>query len=683
MSTITKVSKPRRPRVDLACERCRQRKTRCDGAQPTCGTCTKRGISCVYGKRFPRAQVTVEYVKTLEEKLNSLTANADTSMDRRTNGSSSTVNPENSINRRAIPNSDSISTNNQIPPEYHQNPASYKDEDSSADAMGAGSVSTRKSRDKNFYGSSAAISFMKDLSSAVDNGKSSDSEDMDVNSSKYTMSRNDKNSSTRKLSDMVVPPRIVADRYIRNYFDFAYTLYPFVHRPTFMAAYEEIWSVNSTTLEVDELFYSILNIIFAFGCRLSPEGEHFDNSPNSDLYFERSQELLRFHLMDTGSVLLVQALLLTGQFLQATTRSAGCWNIIGLAIRIAQGLGLHSEQNLASTRSCIEKEIRKRLWHGCLLMDRIVSMTLGRPMMVTEDSGMQLPLGVDDEYISDTSILPSSRPSGLNFFLETVKLYDILADILKSFYSIKEPSFVNLYLSIFQFEERLHHFHENVPQHIKLGTELKEAPFERQSIVLQIRYLHLKIMLYRPVLFPKKRSSKKSEINTELYSNAHKSISLLCVETAIELITLITKFRAADINFLPASWYNVFYIYTAETVLLAAKLQPKLQNDLDVGVFETSWSQGLELLASYKNQSDSASRCLKVLEIMGEKVRFAESRLFHRPYPFDAVPSVTGSSANSSPSHVPSDVLYSLLYDTAGPFGGPFFYRDDLERYIN
>ncbi|KAK6205243.1 fungal-specific transcription factor domain-containing protein [Scheffersomyces amazonensis] len=554
--------------------------------------------------------------------------------------------------------------------------ANFKDDDTT-DAMGAGSASGRK-KDKGFYGRSAAISFMKELSSVVDENTREDEENESERSYRYTMSRNDKSATTRK-ADIVVPPRSVADKYVNNYFEYAYTLYPFVHRPTFMKGYEEIWSSESGTNEVDELFYSILNIIFAFGCRLTPEGEQHESTSNADLYFERSQELLRFHLMDTGSVLLVQALLLTGQFLQATTRSAGCWNILGLSIRIAQGLGLHSDLNLIQTKSYIEKEIRKRLWHGCLLMDRIVSMTLGRPLMVTDDHKSELPATVDDEYITDEAILysPVGQPSVLSFFSETVKLYDILSEILQTFYN-DEPDYVDLFLHIFKFEEKLSRFHENIPDHIKYGIEMKEKPYERQSIVLHIRYLHLKIMLYRPALFPKKRGRTNS---SELYSSAQKSVSLVCVETAIELINLINKFRSRDIFLLPAHWYNVFYIYTAETVLLAAKLQPTLPNEINVDVFTTTWSMGLDILASYKLQTDSAARCLKVLEMMGEKVNLAGRKIARNH--FDPVQSAASSSTSSSPSQVPTDVLYSLLYDTAGPFGGPFFYRDDMERYLN
>ncbi|MBE3044050.1 Zn(II)2Cys6 transcription factor [Candidatus Bathyarchaeota archaeon] len=40
--------KAHRKRAALACDECRVRKRRCDGAIPACGGCTKRLSTCVY-----------------------------------------------------------------------------------------------------------------------------------------------------------------------------------------------------------------------------------------------------------------------------------------------------------------------------------------------------------------------------------------------------------------------------------------------------------------------------------------------------------------------------------------------------------------------------------------------------------------------------------------------------------
>ncbi|KAG5418667.1 hypothetical protein I9W82_004195 [Candida metapsilosis] len=683
---VTKEAKNnKRPRVVLACNRCRQRKTKCDGGQPACGSCVKRNAECVYGTKYARARVTVEYVRRLEERLGIASKTRHESMAPSINNIISIEEPQKSPSPQESPPNREPSIEHaatSMSPSSSKNSTSsgFRSSKYSTSAMGAGEMSKQKrGRDRDYYGSSAAISFMKELSNVIDGPSRSDTTDDDEVEIRYKMSRFEPSSSMR-ISRLDLPTRAIADVYVKNYFEFAYTLYPFVHIPTFMATYESLWNNG---VEVDELFYSIVNIIFAFGCQLAPTSQRLEDY--SELYFERSQKFLRFHLMDSGSILLVQALLLTGQFLQASSGSAGCWNIVGLAIRIAQGLGLHSDQNYASTKSLIDREIRKRLWQGCLVMDRIVSMTMGRPMMVSHVQG-EVPLCVDDEYIKDDAISPMKDPPRLGFFSQTIKLYDILADILKSVYSNDQlDENPKLLSNIFKFEDRLNEFTANLPSHLQFSSDLqKMMPFERQSIVLHIRVLHLKISLYRPILFAKNPNSNGSE----LYTSTKRSVALLCLNLAIELINVISKYRAGDIVYLPAHWYNVFYIYTAGTVLLAAKLSVGLHKDIDMVAFEQAWNSGLDILRSYTQQSESASRCLKVLEMMGKKVQISSQRLATQANTPDETTDDRRLadvyplySPSSTSSEVPIDVLYSLLYDTAGPFGGPFHGTDDLSAF--
>lgn len=73
-----------------------------------------------------------------------------------------------------------------------------------------------------------------------------------------------------------------------------------------------------------------------------------------------------------------------GQYLQGTQKSVQAWSIHGLAVKAAFQLGLHSSE--ASKRfSDLEREIRKRTWYGCVILDRTLSMTFGRPAAIPDD----------------------------------------------------------------------------------------------------------------------------------------------------------------------------------------------------------------------------------------------------------------------------------------------------------
>jgi len=69
-----------------------------------------------------------------------------------------------------------------------------------------------------------------------------------------------------------------------------------------------------------------------------------------------------------------------------------------------------------------------------------------------------------------------------------------------------------------------------------------------------------------------------------------------------------------------AWWYNVFYVYTAATVLLAAHLRPFITTEISPQSIDLSWAHALEVLCRYEPCSSSAERCVAVLEILFDRV---------------------------------------------------------------
>lgn len=125
---------------------------------------------------------------------------------------------------------------------------------------------------------------------------------------------------------------------------------------------------------------------------------------------------------------------------------------VGVACRIAQGLGLHSETGRVA-RSPLQTEIRRRTWHGCISLDmqvqspvilstfataltwnRIVSMTLGRPAMTLSllrtiplPSSLEADIFMTDSAANSTNSQTLSR---MDFFVEHLQLCRILGDVL-------------------------------------------------------------------------------------------------------------------------------------------------------------------------------------------------------------------------------------------------------------
>lgn len=61
-------------RVAQACDRCRAKKTKCDGKQPSCSNCEAIGIKCIVSDKLSRRAFPKGYTETLEERIRQLEA---------------------------------------------------------------------------------------------------------------------------------------------------------------------------------------------------------------------------------------------------------------------------------------------------------------------------------------------------------------------------------------------------------------------------------------------------------------------------------------------------------------------------------------------------------------------------------------------------------------------------------
>ncbi|KAI8981687.1 hypothetical protein BDF20DRAFT_818191, partial [Mycotypha africana] len=58
----------KRVKISRACDECRKRKVKCDGAQP-CGRCKKSNTECVFAKLPPKKGPPKQYMDNLENRL--------------------------------------------------------------------------------------------------------------------------------------------------------------------------------------------------------------------------------------------------------------------------------------------------------------------------------------------------------------------------------------------------------------------------------------------------------------------------------------------------------------------------------------------------------------------------------------------------------------------------------------
>lgn len=84
------------------------------------------------------------------------------------------------------------------------------------------------------------------------------------------------------------------------------------------------------------------------------------------------------------------------QFADISIRRA--WNVIGLAIRYAQTLGLNL-RNTVPDLSEVEKELRARVWHSLYGVEHLLCLMTGRPSAVRDqDCSVPLPRPIDEQH---------------------------------------------------------------------------------------------------------------------------------------------------------------------------------------------------------------------------------------------------------------------------------------------
>lgn len=180
----------------------------------------------------------------------------------------------------------------------------------------------------------------------------------------------------------MLPPRGTADDLLGSYWEFSHPVFPILHRPTFIEQYQKLWvpGISATRAEDDAagstktIFHIQLSLVFAVASQFTTLVDPSARTSYGNEFYQRSRKLVNFEILDGVQLATVQCLLLHAVYLyyeQPTEYTDRCWNVVGFAIRAAQGLGLHL--NGATSRLVQrEREMRRRIWHCAIMLDRSV-----------------------------------------------------------------------------------------------------------------------------------------------------------------------------------------------------------------------------------------------------------------------------------------------------------------------
>ncbi|CAI7590840.1 unnamed protein product [Penicillium discolor] len=489
----TKTQRPKRKRVSVACRSCRFRKSRCDGSRP-CSTCKDMGAECRYEEPYSQP-VAITNPGSSEQQEGSLLEQRVQAIEKMLRLSG--------LNEQFDSSEIHTATSPKIPENYESRRSpgvkGPLDQDDEVDGMGA--VALRDGADEEeYFGASSNVAFLRLIIHAVghpvnpsDNlpllntDVSTDDQSNDNRFDAFLrrpsgISSLPETKGRVRVDPFALPPQMEANALLHLFFTTVNLMLPCIHEDSFRDMYKKL-QVGGTR-SVRRSWLGSLNVVFALATNVMTA-----TSPN----IERATRSM-------------QLFLLMEAYLEGTTSSSLAWTLHGLAVKGAYQLGLHV-MNLKSI-SQIDREVRRRSWYWCVMNDRFLSVTYGRPPLI--------PLSHVRPEVSP--YLPfSNAPSGvtvssLAYFDAMMSVTHIMGDALERLYDQNLGFRTRLPMSetlnqISKLRWELAQWQDNLPPSLQIITSpevVDDVPLTagtmRLRVLLSLRFLGARILILRPVL---------------------------------------------------------------------------------------------------------------------------------------------------------------------------------------
>ncbi|QGI86942.1 hypothetical protein CEK25_013671 [Fusarium fujikuroi] len=229
-------------------------------------------------------------------------------------------------------------------------------------------------------------------------------------------------------------------------------------------------------------------------------------------YRERVRELVGGSL-DRSDITTIQALLvMTNSLFALGDERSAAWLYAGLAFRMLIDLGLHVDLTNSHQFSDEDLEIRRRVFWGAFVVDKIQSLYQGRPVTLKENDAM-VPIKFIDTYSelefwqpfaysTSRNDYAGSPAYSISTFTALCKLSIVMSDVMSTIYTVRttDQSPAELSKVLDKLQKKLRDWHTALPDHLK--PEVANAPDATvpppHVLSLHAMYHVLVILLHRP-----------------------------------------------------------------------------------------------------------------------------------------------------------------------------------------
>ncbi|KAJ9157319.1 C6 transcription factor [Pleurostoma richardsiae] len=430
-------------RSPVACDRCRRRKQKCLGTPPyPCAACNDAGHSCVYSESEKRISVPESYLLRLQSQ-------ARTAGTRVHDGMPSPAETTATEVEWAFPGTDNWVLCR--PGQYH------------------------------YMGNSSSTYIANRLNPTTET------------LAWHNYPHYEDTSWLRRpplMPEMPqLPPFDFAKRLYLAQHAYIGTIFSFLDEHSFQQRVKRVYaSPPDPTNRDDCLIYCQILLVFAFGQMYSVNQWTGNEGPPGFHYFKHALQFLP-DAREDGSILFAEVLSYVAYYMQTINRRDSAYLYIGLALRMAISLGLHQEV-LDQDMDMYEREQRRRLWWSTYSLERLLCVTSGHPISISDDDiDVLLPSPVDGEDPRRAAVLR-------NYTL----LSRILGRIGQEIYRKKRQSGTSLSASIQNIMKSLSEWFAQLPPEVRLEPADLDKHVSREIVSTYLHYYHCINMTARPLL---------------------------------------------------------------------------------------------------------------------------------------------------------------------------------------
>ncbi|KAI5295613.1 hypothetical protein KEM52_000828 [Ascosphaera acerosa] len=276
-----------------------------------------------------------------------------------------------------------------------------------------------------------------------------------------------------------LPPRDLADELINAYFAHVNPGCPVVDEDLFMAQYRQAEGSGPSLLLMQAIF-----LVGAHICKPRPERDDL-----KETFYRRAKILFDARIERNRDIMVQAAMLLTwysDPLDDDVTGNAHHW--IGLAARIATGIGMH--RNTALTRMVDgEKRTWRRVFWLLYCHDVMVSLMHGRPQALNLEDCDVLPLSAAD-------FEGCGRRVQTDFIIHLTTLCTSISSIIRERFGLHVTT-ERRRVALLQADKALAHWSSMLPPHLCMTSTVSQSP-DCWAAKLQLVYHNLLILLHRP-----------------------------------------------------------------------------------------------------------------------------------------------------------------------------------------